>query len=80
MRTIGGCLPDPFCIQEFEELDLHSEFVQQNLSFNRHEGTLKGLHFQKAVAAEIKIMRCIAGRMYDVVIDIRKGSPTEGQN
>ena len=52
------------------------DFVQFNYSFNKAKGTVRGMHFQHAPFAEIKMLRCIAGAVYDVIIDLRKDSPT----
>lgn len=61
---------------EFETHGIASEFIQDNHSFSTKSGTLRGLHFQKAPAAQAKLVRCLAGKIFDVAVDIRKGSPT----
>src|SRR5262249_9052873 len=48
---------------------------QCNISFNRHRGTVRGLHFQRPPHAEVKLVRCTAGRAYDVILDLRPHSP-----
>lgn len=55
------------------------EFVQDNHSFSTAVGTLRGLHFQSPPHAQGKLVRCGRGRLFDVAVDIRKGSPTYGQ-
>src|SRR6202045_973836 len=65
-----------FCGQEFGKLGLESKFVQVNNSFSAHHGTLRGMHYQLAPAAEVKIVRCIRGALYDAILDIRPDSPT----
>lgn len=55
------------------------EFVQDNHSFSRQAGTVRGLHFQSPPHAQGKLVRCGRGRLFDVAVDIRKGSPTYGQ-
>jgi len=55
------------------------DFVQDNYSFSRDRGTVRGLHFQAPPHAQVKLVRCGRGRIYDVVVDIRKGSPSFGQ-
>jgi dTDP-4-dehydrorhamnose 3,5-epimerase len=60
------------------ELGITEKFVQVNQSFS-HAGVLRGLHFQKNPHAQSKIVRCLRGSMYDVVVDIRHGSPTYGK-
>lgn len=61
---------------EFAEHGLVSRVVQMNLSYNRVAGTLRGMHFQYAPYAETKLVRCIRGAIYDVIIDLRPDSPT----
>src|SRR5690606_4136513 len=51
-------------------------FVQQNMSRSTHRGTLRGLHFQRGDAAEIKLIRCTAGAVLDIIVDLRPGSAT----
>ena len=58
-------------------VDTH--FLQDNQAFNSVKGTLRGLHFQKAPHAQGKLVRVLRGAIYDVVVDIRHGSPTYGQ-
>ena len=55
------------------------EFVQDNHSLSRAVGTLRGLHFQAPPAAQGKLVRCGHGAIFDVAVDIRRGSPTYGQ-
>jgi dTDP-4-dehydrorhamnose 3,5-epimerase len=55
------------------------DFVQDNHSLSREVGTMRGLHFQAPPHAQAKLVRCGRGRLYDVAVDIRKGSPTFGQ-
>ncbi|GHV47711.1 dTDP-4-dehydrorhamnose 3,5-epimerase [Synergistales bacterium] len=65
-----------FCQDEFKAQGLPFQTVQCNMSENRKKGTLRGMHFQKDPFAEIKIVRCVAGAIYDVIIDLRPESPT----
>ncbi|EJQ22238.1 dTDP-4-dehydrorhamnose 3,5-epimerase [Bacillus thuringiensis] len=65
--------------KKFELLDLQGEFVQDNQSLSVHTGTIRGLHYQLNPKAQMKVVSCISGSIYDVVVDIRKGSPTYGQ-
>ena len=65
--------------QRLEEAGIHMDFVQDNHSLSSEIGTLRGLHFQSPPHAQAKLVRCGRGRLYDVVVDIRKGSPTFGQ-
>lgn len=55
------------------------DFVQDNHSLSREAGTVRGLHFQSPPHAQDKLVRCGRGRLFDVAVDIRKGSPTYGQ-
>lgn len=65
-----------FCRQEYAELGLDSNILQINNSFNKSKGTLRGIHYQTNPFGEVKIVRCIAGSLFDVVIDLRVGSPS----
>ena len=56
-----------------------TEFVQENQSLSIRPGTVRGLHFQANPAAQGKLVRCLAGRIVDVAVDLRRGSPTFGQ-
>jgi dTDP-4-dehydrorhamnose 3,5-epimerase len=61
------------------ELGIDCTFVQDNHSYSRERHTLRGLHFQTPPAAQAKLVSCISGRIWDVAVDIRLGSPTYGQ-
>lgn len=65
-----------FCKHEFSKIGHAKEWVQMNHSFNEHAGTLRGMHYQKVPYKEIKLVRCIAGAVFDVIVDLRKGSST----
>lgn len=62
--------------KEFEERQLASSFVQANMSFNPKAGTLRGMHYQSIPHEEAKLIRCIRGSFYDVIIDLRADSST----
>ena len=62
--------------EEFAGFGMKTSLVQTNLSFNKKRGTLRGMHFQIAPFAQAKLVQCIAGSIYDVVIDLRRDSPT----
>jgi dTDP-4-dehydrorhamnose 3,5-epimerase len=64
-----------WCAKEFADHGLRHEFVQSNISFNKRKGTLRGMHFQTPPHEEAKLVRCTAGAIYDVIIDLRPGSP-----
>lgn len=68
-----------FCENEFRELGLATAFVQVNNSLSANKGTLRGLHYQLAPKAETKIVRCIRGALWDVILDLRENSPTFGR-
>lgn len=65
-----------FCQREFEPYCGQGSIRQINQSFNRERGTVRGLHYQSPPYAEIKIVRCVAGSIFDVVVDLRRGSST----
>ena len=66
-----GFFARTFCKEEFEAHGLDPRIAQCNISFNRRKGTLRGMHFQAAPCAEAKLVRCTAGAVYDVIIDLR---------
>ncbi|MCX6721520.1 MAG: dTDP-4-dehydrorhamnose 3,5-epimerase [Candidatus Staskawiczbacteria bacterium] len=68
-----------FCKKEFEGQRLNFEIVQINRSLINKKGTIKGLHFQKWPKAEVKIVQCLKGKIFDVAVDLRKDSATYGQ-
>jgi dTDP-4-dehydrorhamnose 3,5-epimerase len=71
-----GFFARTFCRDEFAEHGLETEVVQANTAFNRRSGTLRGMHFQAAPHEESKLVRCTRGAVYDVIVDLRPGSPT----
>jgi dTDP-4-dehydrorhamnose 3,5-epimerase len=75
-----GFFARTFCAQEFAAHGLKSVVAQCNLSFNHKAGTLRGMHYQIPPAAETKLVRCVRGAIYDVIIDLRPDSPTYGQH
>ncbi|TXN75901.1 dTDP-4-dehydrorhamnose 3,5-epimerase [Methylobacterium sp. WL8] len=68
-----------FCKKEFQSAGLGINFVQANNSLSAKRGTLRGLHYQIGRSAEIKLVRCIRGSLYDVIVDLRPDSPTFGR-
>lgn len=74
-----GFFARTFCAEAFAERGLETQFVQCGTSFNEREGTLRGLHYQKSPHEEAKLVRCTQGAIYDVIVDLRKGSATFGQ-
>ena len=71
-----GFFARTFCKKEFENVGLESDFVQQNASRSRDKYTLRGMHFQTNGSEEVKVIRCVRGKIQDVIIDLRKDSPT----
>lgn len=71
-----GFFARTFCAREFKSHGLKAEFVQCSVSSSRKRGTLRGLHYQLAPDSEVKLVRCTAGALYDVIVDLRPGSPT----
>ncbi len=65
-----------YCKEEFEKHGLILPLAQMNMSITKQKGAIRGMHFQNPPFAEIKLVRCLQGSCYDVVIDLRKGSPT----
>lgn len=71
-----GVFVRTFCAKDFEANGLTSTFVQQNMSASTQQGTVRGMHFQKAPHEEAKLIRCVRGAIFDVIIDLRPDSPT----
>ena len=71
-----GTFARAFCAQEFAAHGLETSFVQANISSNARAGTVRGMHFQRAPHAEVKLVRCTRGAIYDVIVDMREGSKT----
>jgi len=71
-----GFFARTWCREEFEKNNLNTDLAQFSLSFNFKKGTLRGMHFQVYPDEEIKIVRCTAGSIYDVIVDLRKESKT----
>lgn len=71
-----GWFARTYCKNEFSQVGHSAEWVQMNHSFTREKGTIRGMHYQLPPFSEIKMVRCIAGTVFDVIIDIRKDSPT----
>ena len=71
-----GFFARSWCTREFQERGLNPLVVQCNVSGNAVKGTLRGMHYQVAPHAEVKLVRCTKGAIYDVIIDLRETSPT----
>lgn len=74
-----GLFARAWCQEEFERHELNSRLVQCNISYNERKGTLRGMHYQDEPFGEAKVVRCTAGAIYDVAIDLRAQSPTYRQ-
>lgn len=71
-----GFFARAFCETEFAREGLVSRFVQMNNSLSGKKGTLRGMHYQMAPHAEVKVVRCIQGALWDAIVDLRPQSPT----
>lgn len=71
-----GFFARTFCAETLSGKGLESHFPQHSMSYSQLRGTLRGLHFQRAPHAEVKIVRCLRGKIWDVLLDLRPGSPT----
>ena len=71
-----GMFARAFCSKEFSDAGLESKFIQANISENHVKGTTRGMHFQTGIHAEVKVVRCIRGEIFDVIVDLRPNSPT----
>jgi dTDP-4-dehydrorhamnose 3,5-epimerase len=74
-----GFFARTFCAEEFGTQGLVTDFPQHSISFNKKKGTLRGMHYQAAPHAETKVVRCTAGIVFDVLVDLRRSSPTFGR-
>jgi len=71
-----GFFARAYCADAFAAQGITSRFVQMNMSGNNRRGTMRGLHYQAEPAPEAKLLRCIRGAVYDVMVDMRPDSPT----
>jgi dTDP-4-dehydrorhamnose 3,5-epimerase len=74
-----GFFARTFCVQEFSEHGLDPTVVQRSVSYNRCRGTLRGMHLQVAPHEENKLVSCLRGSIYDVIVDLRTGSRSHGR-
>ncbi len=77
--TIVDILQETYSKPKYEKLGVTVDFVQDNMSFSAQKGTLRGLHWQNPPYAQSKLVSCTKGKVIDVAVDIRKGSPTYGK-
>ena len=71
-----GFFARTWSVRELTERGLDAQLAQCSVSFNRRSGTLRGMHFQVPPHEETKLVRCTAGRIFDVIVDLRRASPT----
>jgi len=71
-----GWFQESFSFRDFEERGIRTKFVQDNHSHTNYKGVVRGLHYQLPPFDQSKLVRCTVGRIFDVTVDIRKGSPT----
>jgi dTDP-4-dehydrorhamnose 3,5-epimerase len=79
-RDARGYFSETWSDRQFREQIADMTFVQDNQSMSAMKGTLRGLHFQKPPCAQGKLVRVVRGSIFDVAVDIRRGSPTYGQH
>jgi dTDP-4-dehydrorhamnose 3,5-epimerase len=75
-----GFFARAFCARDFTAAGLEGNFVQTNNTLTLKKGTLRGFHYQLPPSAEVKLVRCIRGAVFDVILDIRPDSPTYRQS
>jgi dTDP-4-dehydrorhamnose 3,5-epimerase len=75
-----GFFARTFCVDEFQRRGLNARLVQCSVSFNDRRGTLRGMHWQEPPHPECKLVRVTRGAIHDVIIDLRRGSPTFKQH
>lgn len=78
-RDARGHFERTFCVQEFAAHGLETGFVQHSTSHNLRKGTLRGMHFQRPPHEEAKIVTCLKGAIFDVIVDLRPGSASFGR-
>lgn len=79
-RDHRGAFTRAYCKNEFTEQGIDFEVVQSNLSYSENIHTLRGLHYQSGEFAEKKLIKCLYGKILDVIVDVRDDSPTFGQH
>jgi len=78
-RDDRGFFARTFCAEEFAAHGLETNYPQHSISFSVHSGTVRGMHYQREPHSEAKLVRCVKGAIWDVIIDIRPESPTYRQ-
>lgn len=80
IADVRGGFARTYCVEEFAAAGITAPIAQCATSFNARAGTLRGLHFQVGRHAQAKLVRATSGAIFDVIVDIRSGSPTYGQH
>ncbi|RRK09190.1 dTDP-4-dehydrorhamnose 3,5-epimerase [Lactiplantibacillus garii] len=75
-----GFFTETYSDRDFKAAGIDFNFIQDNQSLSAEAGVLRGLHFQRGQAAQTKLIRVVTGAVLDVIVDVRKGSPTYGQH
>jgi dTDP-4-dehydrorhamnose 3,5-epimerase len=75
-RDERGFFARTFCVREFAARGLETSYPQHSISYSARRGTIRGMHYQREPHAEVKLVRCLAGKIWDVIVDIRPDSPT----
>src|SRR5262245_36377250 len=71
-----GFFARTFCVNEFAAHGLETSYPQHSISLSARRGTVRGMHYQRPPHSEVKLVRCLEGSIWDVIIDLRKDSPT----
>ena len=74
-----GFFTESYSERDFKEAGINIDFIQDNQSLSAQAGVLRGLHFQRGKAAQTKLIRVVTGAVLDLIVDVRKGSPTYKQ-
>ncbi|MDV7757619.1 dTDP-4-dehydrorhamnose 3,5-epimerase [Liquorilactobacillus mali] len=74
-----GFFTESYSDKDFKAAGIDFDFIQDNHSLSSQAGVLRGLHFQRGKAAQTKLIRVVTGAVLDVIVDVRKGSPTYGE-
>lgn len=75
-RDERGLFARTFCQEEFRQIGFHKQIVQINHSLTRQKGAIRGMHYQHPPACETKLIRCVQGGVFDVMLDLRADCPT----
>jgi dTDP-4-dehydrorhamnose 3,5-epimerase len=75
-----GWFSETYSAPKLLELGIDTQFIQDNQSFSIPAGTIRGIHFQRPPYAQAKLVRCVRGKILDIAVDLRRGSPTFGKH